>query len=50
MYELLISGGPSDGKILGEFADIEDAADYIKGYNMEDHHPDEILVLRKMEV
>ena len=49
MYEVLIEGGPSDGRILAEFYSMDDACDFVKAYNMEEHHPDESIVLRKME-
>ncbi len=50
MYEVIISGGPSDGHILGEFYSVADAADMIKAYNQSEHHPDEYLIIRRMEV
>ena len=50
MYEVLIEGGPSDGRVLGEFHSLNDAMDYVESYNQSEHHPDEEIVLRKMEV
>ena len=50
MYEVIITGGPSDGHILGEFYSVTDAADMIKAYNESEHHPDEYLIIRRMEV
>ena len=35
MYELIITGGNNDGKILGEFHSIEDARDYQDAFNNE---------------
>ena len=49
MYEVLIAGGPSDGRILGEFSDISDAYDMIAGYMSREHHPDEEVTIRRMD-
>lgn len=50
MYEVLIAGGPSDGHVLAEFHSLNDATDYIESYNLSEHHPDEYLIIRRMEV
>lgn len=47
MYEVIISGGPSDGHVLAEFHSLNDATDYIESYNLSEHHPDEEIILRK---
>ena len=49
MYEVLIAGGPSDGRILGEFRDIADAYDMIAGYMSREHHPEEEITIRRMD-
>ena len=49
MYEVLIAGGPSDGRILGEFSDIADAYDMMDGYMSKEHHPDEDVTIRRMD-
>ena len=41
MYEVLIAGGPSDGRIIGEFKDLVDAYDMVTAFAASDHHPDE---------
>lgn len=41
MYEVLIAGGPSDGRIIGEFKDLIDAYDMITAFEASEHHPDE---------
>lgn len=41
MYEVIIAGGPSDGRIIGEFKDLVDAHDMVKAFASSDHHPDE---------
>lgn len=41
MYEVLISGGPSDGRVIGEFKDLVDAYDMVAAFSASDHHPDE---------
>ena len=49
MYEVLIAGGPSDGRILGEFRDISDAYDMMFAYMSKEHHPDEEVTIRRMD-
>lgn len=41
MYEVLIAGGPSDGRIIGEFKDLIDAYDMVTSFVASEHHPDE---------
>ena len=45
MYEVLIAGGPSDGRIIGEFKDLVDAYDMVAAFAASDHHPDEALAI-----
>ena len=33
MYEVLIAGGPSDGRIIGEFKDLVDAYDMVTAFD-----------------
>ena len=49
MYEVLVAGGPCDGRILGEFIDISDAYDMIAGYMSKEHLPDEEVTIRRMD-
>ncbi len=51
MYEVIIAGGPSDGRILGEFREYSDAHDMAVAVNFSDQHADnELAVVLKMEV
>ena len=50
IYEVIIAGGPSDGHILGEFRSLDDAEDMVEAYSQSEHHPDEYLIIRRMEV
>lgn len=51
MYEVIIAGGPSDGRIIGEFQEYNDARDMATAFNESDaHHEDEVAIVRLMEV
>lgn len=48
MFEVRVAGGVSDGKILGEFIDFDDAKDQAEGYNRvffdEDWHGKAVII------
>lgn len=51
MYEVIIAGGPSDGRIMGEFQEYNDAHDMATAINFSDQHADdELAIVLKMEV
>ena len=51
MYEVIIAGGASDGHIMGEFMDYNDAYDMAIAINLSDQRKDdEIAIVLRMEV
>lgn len=52
MFEVIIAGGPSDGRILGEFREYKDALDMAVAFNYcnDSHHEDEVAIVQLMEV
>lgn len=51
MYEVIIAGGASDGRIMGEFQEYNDAHDMATAINESDaHHEDEVAIVQLMEV
>lgn len=51
MYEVIIAGGPSDGRIMGEFQEYNDAHDMAVAINFSDQHADdELAIVLRMEV
>ena len=51
MYEVIIVGGASDGRIIGEFQEYNDAFNMALAINFSDRHADdELAIVLRMEV
>lgn len=51
MYEVIIAGGSSDGRIMGEFQEYNDAFEMAIAINYSDQHADdELAIVLRMEV